>query len=380
MKPFVFTLCGDPGGARAIIPVLNELIKDDRANLENFAYIASVEVLQQNRFEIQKLDDNFLAEETVEQVFQKYSPDFLLCGTSMHEWALEKKFIRQAKRMGIPSLAVMDFWSNYSMRFDNAAGNLEYLPSKIAVMDQFCKNEMLSEGFPEECLVITGQPAFEELELKFSGKLSIDKGKIRASQGLLARDLFVIFYSQPIRKYFAGTDNYPGFDEHTVIQDLIHILERQRSELDKPLYLGIIPHPTQTVEDFTKYMGKGTLVINPLQASNELMFSADLVLGMTSSRLMEASIAGCPVLSLQPDCLKCFKYPETSNGTVSVLTDRNEISENIFGFLKNKNEKTKKLLTASRFQHKGASKKITDLIYGFLDTRNFVTQNAGKEM
>jgi predicted glycosyltransferase len=239
---------------------------------------------------------------------------------------------------------------------------------------------MLSEGFPEDILEITGQPAFEQLEQKFSGKLTIDKGKVRSSQGLLARDLFVIFYSQPIRKYFAGTEDYPGFDEHTVLQDLLHILENRRSELDRPLFLGIIPHPTQKAEDFKNYLGKGSLVIDPLQASNELMFSADLILGMTSSRLMEASIAGCQVLSLQPDCLRCFKFPETSNGSVQVLTSNEEMNEKNFELLQNKKEKVTKTVSKIASQHKDASKKITELIYDLLKKNAIKMNNAGKEV
>ena len=380
MKPLVLSVCGDPGGARAVIPVINELIKDQRITLENFAYIASFDVLQQSGLGVQKLDGNSAGPEKVEEIFNKFTPDLLLTATSMHEWAFEKKFIYQAQKLGIPSLSVMDFWSNYCMRFDNTAGNLEFLPTKIAVMDEFCKEEMLSEGFPEDCLVVTGQPAFEKLEQKSSGRLSIDKGKIRSSQGLRARDFFLVFYSQPMRKYFSGTPDYPGFDEYTVLQDLIFILENIRSNINKPLFLGIIPHPTQKVEDFKQYLGKGSLVIDPLEASNELMFSADLVLGMTSSRLMEALIAGCPVLSLQPDCRKIFKYPQTSNGSVPVLTDREVISETIFSLLNNKNEKIKKPLTSKpEYQHSGASRKITNLVYELLGEKGPEMLNAGKE-
>ncbi len=366
MKPFVLSVCGDPGGARALIPVFDLLEQRQRVNLVHFSYIASSEVLQQYGFNVNCLDAEPYSLQDVGKTMQEFSPQLLLTATSMHELAFEKKFLRQARKMGIPSISVLDFWSNYSMRFCDETGKLKYLPTKIAVMDAFCREQMLKEGFPDEHILITGQPAFEEIEKKrLEKKVSGGKKDITGCN-IPSDGLFVLFFSQPIHKYFSGTPDDPGYDEFTVLQFLPDLLENIQTSLGKLVFLGIIPHPTQNVSDFEVFARNKCQVIDPLKASSDLMLSADLILGMTSSRLMEAFILNCPVLSLQPNSPKPFLFPRTSSGTIPVLNEPGTITEQILTMLK-RNDDAQTIPIKSQLQHTGAAEKVENLVYQLLN-------------
>ena len=100
------------------------------------------------------------------------------------------------KERGIPTLSIVDFWSNYTERFDT-------LPDKIAIIDEQMRQEMLAEGFPDDKLVITGQPAFDCLAEKRKRFDESDSWKhplryaARRSYGLHPYEKLVIFMSQP---------------------------------------------------------------------------------------------------------------------------------------------------------------------------------------
>ena len=81
----------------------------------------------------------------------------LLTGTSYNSVDLEKKFIASARERGVPSLAVLDFWSNFALRFSRGDGGLENIPDRIAVMDEWAREEMIAAGFDATRLVVTAR-------------------------------------------------------------------------------------------------------------------------------------------------------------------------------------------------------------------------------
>ena len=97
------------------------------------------------------------------RLLERLGADFLLAGTSFNGVDLEKRFIAAARLAGVPSLAVLDFWSSYGLRFADAAGRLAYLPDRIAVMDASARAELIAAGVEAERVVATGQPALEAL-------------------------------------------------------------------------------------------------------------------------------------------------------------------------------------------------------------------------
>lgn len=176
----ISVICGDAGGTNALIPVLNLLSKDHNFHLMIFAYREGRKILHKRGINFTELSETITLKDTLE-ILGNCQAEFLFSDTSLNSLAqtsveLEKLFTLAARKLGIPSLSLLDYWSNYSIRFSDNKKNLIYLPDKIAIMDRQAYDDMIAENFPPELIIITGQPAFIELS-EWKNKFSHMKKK-----------------------------------------------------------------------------------------------------------------------------------------------------------------------------------------------------------
>ncbi|MBY0369817.1 hypothetical protein K2X33_03965, partial [bacterium] len=309
LKPraHLLALAGDAGGAAALAPVLRALVKHPAFRLDCLAYGPA-----KNAFAHEGLD--FSAAESegddrwLHAQWERETPQLVLTATSHNTWNAEKQLRQMAREGGIPSVAVLDFWSNYSTRFSSPGQHLDCLADRIAIMDEFAKDAMLAEGFPEACLHVTGQPAFSSL-LALPPATPEEAQALRATLGLGTQKL-VLFASQPLRA-FQGTAL--GYDEHTVLTALQQALAAP--ELP-PTQLLIRPHPRENPEDYRRYVNLNTVLGSGGDGQSRLwMQAADLVVGMNSALLIEAFLLGRPVLSLQPGLRTADLLPINQRGS-----------------------------------------------------------------
>src|SRR5579871_3003695 len=121
--PVVLAVSGDPGGASALAPVMEFLRVSGRARIEARAYRQARTVWQKRGLPFTELD------ERAEPAFPE-DAQLLLTSTSLNGVDLENRFTAAARVRGIPSLAVLDFWSNYRRRFGPGEDALENLPDR----------------------------------------------------------------------------------------------------------------------------------------------------------------------------------------------------------------------------------------------------------
>ena len=284
MKPEVGYDYDDPGGKAAILPVIEQLRQDELVSVRHGA------------------DTN---------------TQFVLLGTSIGDY--EKNVVHWARLFNIPTLSVLDFWSNYSMRFVDIFG-AACLPDKIAIMDEHARDEMIAEGFPPEKLVITGQPAFDCLADRRALFDSLDTGPytrryaIRRAHGVHPDTKLIVFASQPWSKM---PDDL-GYTEHTVIPLLIDAL----AEVAPDSHVIIRPHPRETEADLLQYerAANPTVWVKRKGNVHDLLMAADLVVGMNTELLVEACYLGCITLSLQPGLKGADRLPTNRLG-VSAWND-----------------------------------------------------------
>jgi hypothetical protein len=266
------------------------------------AYYKAMQVFREYGFTVQALPGDITIDGAAGLLAERQA-QLLLCGTSANAYNLEHTFIEAARREGVPSLAVLDFWSNYTARFSRDGSGLAYLPDRIAVMDELAYTEMLAEGFPAERLVITGQPAFDglaQVRASFS-----DEARRRTRQALdIGEDDFaVVFVSQPFATLFGRDEShpqYPGYDEHTIFCGLLAVLEELSRELRRKTCLVVRPHLREEAAWWEQISGHAVPIRTaPGIDFPELALSADLVTGMTSTKLVEAARLGRRTFSLQ---------------------------------------------------------------------------------
>jgi hypothetical protein len=230
--------------------------------------------------------------------------DILLSATSDNGVNLEKPFIAAAHRLGIPSLAVLDHWMNYRLRFANEKGELVFLPDRIAIMDEQAREEMVAEGVDAGRLVVTGQPAFDELTSLRRSALAKERQATRQVLGVGDEERMVLFASEPIST-MCGTEPsqplYPGYTEQTVLRDLAAALGRLARQRPERIVLVVRPHPLDKPENLHCEVERPLrLVVDNRGKGRDVVLAADLVVGMTTLLLVEACLLGCVVLSVQP--------------------------------------------------------------------------------
>src|SRR5437773_8611144 len=115
----VVAVCGDPGGANAVAPVLKLLASEARVAVRALPYNEAISLWTSQGIEIEALPANIQRIDIVE-FLRETTIGLLLTGTSMNSLDLEKQFIAASCEIGVPSLAVLDFWSNYRRRFTNS--------------------------------------------------------------------------------------------------------------------------------------------------------------------------------------------------------------------------------------------------------------------
>jgi hypothetical protein len=298
--PSVVIVSGDPGGANAVAPVILKLMSDKKVRISAFAYREAKALWKDRNILFSDLPDDTNAG-SAEMLLRNLGADLFFSGTSYNSQEFEKQFVSAARKIRVPSLVLLDYWSYYSIRFSDNAGNRIYIPDKIAIMDEFTHNEMIREGFTPEQLIITGQPAFDDL-IQLRESFSVERrDEIREEMGILRHELVVAFASEPL---FWGTPTKsanPGYTKTGVLHSLVNALDRIQEKTKRNIVLVIRPHPRENSREFQDICGeKIRIIISTTGRSRDVMQAADLVCGMTTALLMEACYLGCIVASIQP--------------------------------------------------------------------------------
>lgn len=367
MKPTIIALCGDPGGANAVSPVIEALKEEGLVTVRALAYRQARSFWAKRGLMFETLAEHTTKAMAVEWLCQ---PDvaLLLTGTSVNSIDLEKTFIVAANDVSVPSLAVLDFWTNYAWRFSDTDGRLVYMPDRIAVMDERALDEMVADGFDRERLSITGQPAFDDLAIK-RGLFTPDRRQVfRERLGISHQEKFVLFASQPL-SFLYGTDpanpHYPGFDEQTVLRALIVALEQIASQSKQKIVLVIRPHPRESMEEYVNVQGHGIRILVSTEGeSHDVVMAADLVIGMNTVLLVEACYLGCMTISLQPGLRLPDVLPTNAWGVSRAVYHAEEIQSAIEQMLLDPNIRRTTQAHLSTLQlDNGATQRVVKLIY-----------------
>lgn len=296
----VLAVANHPGAANAIVPVLLRL---KRAKAEVLVLVSPLaEAICTEASIAVETVKSFFTVEAAEEVIKRFSPDFILLGTSEPEdpllGRLEAVCAAAAKKMNIASVSVLDYWTGYRDRFSlNSRQELDALPDRICVMDTKAKDTMISDGFPPEKIYLTGNPHWDKLEAISRNLAAVDRKKLRGVFGIEESTTMVLFISQPLsdRRFLKH-----AYTESDVLSDILSILSGRQEAV-----LCIKVHPRQNPEDFSwveGVLGKNRVKIISGNTYDlyHLGLAADNVIGMYSMLLVEYALLGIPVISYQP--------------------------------------------------------------------------------
>lgn len=307
----------------------------------------------------------------MDTLLQAESPDLVLTGTSTpddnNRHVIEQTTTLAARNRGITTLAVLDFWTKYSLRFSDISSGvqLKFLPDKLAIMDKYAESDMLAEGFPEDILVITGNPHFNNLEAKareFSGKEGW-----RQQIGLDTEVL--CFYAACVWKHEESKLGY--WDLHN-----IQLANGVLRELPEPSRFGLVVklHPRvpredlEEISDYIQNESDGRIKLTDISPS-ELILASDLTLTPYSTLGIEAVYIGKPCISIQPGLLcEDFLAVLTKNNLIPVGYNHEDCKCLVERAYTDSNYREGLIDQASDFRTDGkATDRVTNLVYELLE-------------
>lgn len=269
----IFFGANDAGGANAIAPVAAELANRG-AIFKGFASGPARAIFTERG--ISSIDADLLSDVELDPAFDDFRPEIVLVGTSVG-FTVEKRLTIRANARIVPSIAVLDFWSNYSLRFSKDKKDFAYLPTVVCVMDERARDEMVAEGFAPKRIAVTGNPHFDHFA----------DGITRANEDSKE----ILFISQPLSEMRNFTDY--GFDEFDAASDIAEAMQRVHG-----LHLNIRLHPKEDVHKYDKYLGENVSIADA--ALPAAISRAGLIIGIFSSVLIQAAAAGKYVISYEP--------------------------------------------------------------------------------
>ena len=311
----IATVCGDPGGANALVPVLHLLETEPGVCLKNFSYNQGTIALNLSGFSCAALPEKADKEVAIDYLVGAKA-NALLAATSCNSTNWERSFFAAAKDLSLPSIAVLDSWSSYRERFADSTESDFHMPGRLAVMDDRARAEAVGAGLPESHIVITGQPAFDAL---VNCRRLFDvaaRSQQRVSLSVNGDELMILFVSQPLREMSSAHGLVgQGFDEFQVVREVLGSLEGIAQDVGCKIAFVIRLHPRERPDRYDWLASQHVRILISVGGnSRDVAMSADLVVGMNSVLLLEACHLGCIVVSVQPGLIGDDSLPTNKIG------------------------------------------------------------------
>ena len=223
---------------------------------------------------------------------------FVLTGTSI-DGNIESAVTRRARQQRVPVFAILDHWSEYGRRFGEQEGELTAVPDVVFVPDGRARDDLARLGVPDDRLIVSGHPAFDrlaEVRSRFSDEV----------QRMVLKDLDVpespgiaVFVSEPVSADHA--DKRLNYSEFSVLRSILMALRLLPSDVRPCLILKLHPREGQgkfaaVLREFPDVKAKAA---PPSIDRYTLLMASNVVLGIDSIMLLEASVLGAKAFSVQ---------------------------------------------------------------------------------
>ncbi|MDR0556229.1 MAG: DUF354 domain-containing protein [Holosporaceae bacterium] len=309
MRKKILIFSHDPGGANAVYPLIDAFRSRGHEVLPYANGYACRKILEHRS----------LPKDNIDGVLNDVAPDFIVTGTSSSD-VTEKFLWIAARKHNIPTMAILDHWCNYGIRFSNyrpkdldkyrVDKTFDFLPSHICVMNDFAKKEMQDEGIPGEIIHPFGNPHFASM---ISKSKNVDVAKIRAK--FPSNKQIITFASEPYEEDYG----YEISPERKALDDIVAVLKRYED-----LTLVVKLHPRERKNKYAK-SGYSGCIFDREMDSIDMVVASNLVISVTSMFTIEACILGKKALSYQPSESNKDNFVLTRNGVLPFLNNRADL-------------------------------------------------------
>lgn len=223
---------------------------------------------------------------------------------------------RRARECLIPTIHVLDNWTNYSLRM-RMDGLPAFVPDAYTVIDDLALREAEEDGVEGSVLHVTGQPALASLSEEYrSWQDNAVRDAPRSGKRVIA------FISEPVTQDQGATPASPQYRGYTE-KEVLSLLCKTMQPYSDRVHIILLPHPREDRGELSRYWesARGLLEGGIVFADKgrKILFGADAVVGMASLLLYEAWLLGKPVMSLQPGLrVKPLRMLESREGVLFI--------------------------------------------------------------
>ena len=320
-KELWYLFIEDPGAVNYFIPLL-EALEASGIKYKLFADGIGFTVFMEKGVRPIRPDN-------ISRLFLDEKPTLVIVGTSENTNTAGLDFIRTAKQHGIKSVGLVDSGVNAKHRFrGNTNDPLAFGPDFLFVPDEWSVTEFKNLGFSHENITTIGHPVFN------SKQILEPRDKVRARVlPTIAQASFVIVFVSEISDGLDSTQYLKG-DDYTlhgrgtrtkrteiVVEELLDSVKIAfKNSMLKP-FLILRRHPKEKENDLGALCSEFDYV-SADEDAKDLVYAADLVVGMTSMLLNEAHWLDRPCLSVVPRIEEKDWLPVTRSGEVECVSDR----------------------------------------------------------
>ena len=354
MKPSKYRILfvsQDAGGFQAIIPVYRRL-KQRKTFVVSGIFGDIVRVLPSARG-LKLTKPSTLTDADLHKAFDRLRPQLVVTGPSAAATSLDKRAMALAKKHSIPTLMIADNCMNTDMLFAKGEDEKERIfPDRICVMNDTCSLEMKNGSVPSELLRVTGSPYFDTV----TSALAKSKTKKR----------ILLFICQPFSEFVSEfPDGGFGYLEQDVFADVAAAANRIGG-FDEILVRW---HPRTRNHhkfDVTKDGSVIPMRFDSKSSLHQLIRDASLVVGMNSTALMDAALAGKPVVSYQPGLNRRDALMTNAWGLSTLVTKKQQLFLAMRRALRKKSSK-KSDRVREKFLPSGATNRVIRVIQEMLN-------------
>ena len=316
----VVCVSNDPGGGSAVLPVARE-IGERGHNICSYIAGPSVDIFRYKAPELdyEAVDDNILPV-IAQSVLKKNGTSILVSASGTYN-KMEHTFRVAARALGIPIVAVCDYWYDYSASFgrEETGGLVQSLPDIVCVPDEISRAEICKEiGIAPTNVVVTGPPALEDSVCSFHSTSEMNRDKWLRKYDLGKGQTTLVFFSDAFytgpngayeeaaegRLFDDSGQSIFGYTPPEILEVLVNVLLEESVKFDRKINLLVKPHPREHPEKLMPILDalEDQLVTAKLLtniSAVELMSVADVVFGMGSIVLIESALNGKPTISVQ---------------------------------------------------------------------------------
>jgi len=306
----IFFVFSDVAGANAILSIVDNLVKKGKVQQKDFFIFSDINRKYFLNYKINIVQNDF---ETIENLVDKFKPQYLFSATSFHNY--EHNWRKYFVKNSIPCSAFIDHWVYYKRRF--TFDNETVYPNTIYVINKIAKIEALKEGLPLNSIKVIGNPYYSKVK-EFKPK--INRKSFFKSIGIKNNKKLITFVSENIKTDIPKDKNGKsilGFDEYESLIKMFNALEELSKTMNEVLDFNYVIkiHPISKKNKFNNILNsfkifkniKVVKEVNPLL----LNYYSDYICGMFSNMLIEALLMRRKVCRIQIDQkIDLFKFDE----------------------------------------------------------------------